>query len=78
LLVIFSRLEDPTLGRIIRRPEDPTLGRIIRNPEDPTLSRIIRPLTFFCQDFQENLNKAYSPPSRPSVGPFNWYQSLIP
>jgi hypothetical protein len=29
LLVIFSRLEDPTLGQIIRRPEDPTLGRII-------------------------------------------------
>jgi hypothetical protein len=51
LLVIFSQLEDPTLGRIIRRPEDPTLGRIIRNPKDPTLSQIIRPLTFFLPRF---------------------------
>jgi hypothetical protein len=50
LLVIFSRVEDPTLGRIIRRPED------------PTLSRIIRPLTFFCQDFQEKIEQGLFTP----------------
>jgi hypothetical protein len=53
LLVIFSRLEDPTLGRIIRRPEDPTLDWIIRNPEDPT---------FFCQDFQEKFEQGLFTP----------------
>jgi hypothetical protein len=74
LLVIFFQLEDLILARIIRRSEDPTLGRIIRNPEDPTLSWIIRPLTFFCQDFQEKFEQGlFIPPSRPSVGPFNWY-----
>jgi hypothetical protein len=62
LLVIFSRLEDLILGRIIRRPEDPTLGRIIRNPEDPTLSRIIRPLIFFCQDFQKKFEQGLFTP----------------
>jgi hypothetical protein len=63
LFIIFSLPEDPTLGRIIRRPEDPTLGRIIWNPEDPTLSRIIRPLTFFCQDFQEKFEQGlFTPP----------------
>jgi hypothetical protein len=62
LLVIFSRLKDPTLGRIIRRPEDPTLGRIIRNPKDPTLSRIIRSMTFFCQDFPEKLEQGLFTP----------------
>jgi hypothetical protein len=62
LLVIFSWLEDLTLGWIIRRPEDPTLGRIIRNSEDPTLSRIIRPLTFFCQDFHEKFEQGLFTP----------------
>jgi hypothetical protein len=50
LLVIFSWLEDLTLGWIIRRPEDPTLGRIIR------------PLTFFCQDFHEKFEQGLFTP----------------
>jgi hypothetical protein len=62
LLVIFFWLEDPTLGRIIRRPKDPTLDRIIRNPEDPTLSQIIRLMTFFCQDFQEKFEQGLFTP----------------
>jgi hypothetical protein len=57
---------------IFSRPEDPTLFRIIWSPEDPTSGRIVRPLTFFCQDFQEKFEQGLftPPPSRPSVGPF--------